>query len=70
MFLITDVLADGRFVQPYCADVMANTPEMPIAELVLQIRIPIENHQGTLTFRYPINDDTAYLGGIITNMWT
>ena len=51
MFLLSDILANRRFVQPYCADIIPNAPESPIAELVLQMSIPIEYHKGTLTLQ-------------------
>ena len=53
LILLPDVLPDGRFVQPYCADIVAYAPEFPTTKLVLQLCKAIEDHQGTLAFQIP-----------------
>ena len=47
-FLLPDVFGDRRLVQPDGRHVVALRPELPVAELVLQVRVPVEYHQRAL----------------------
>ncbi len=46
--LLPDVLRDGGLVQADGRHVVALRPELPVAELVLQVRVPVEYHQRAL----------------------
>ena len=50
IILLTDILTDSRFVQPYCADVIPHEPEAPIAVLILQLGETVKYHKRTLPF--------------------
>ena len=50
-FLLPDVLGDRRLVQADRRDVVALRPELPVAELVLQVRVPVEYHQRALALQ-------------------
>ena len=50
-FLLPDVLGDRRLVQPDGRHVVALRPELPVAELVLQVRVPVEYHQRALALQ-------------------
>ena len=52
-FLLPDVLGDRRLVQPDGRHVVALRPELPVAELVLQVRVPVEYHQRALALQIP-----------------
>ena len=60
-FLISYVFSYNFIFQSYRGYKIPFGPKIPIAIFVLQIR---------MSFKYPINDDTANLGGIITNIWS
>lgn len=46
--LLPDVLRDRRLVQPDGGHVVALRPELPVAELVLEVGVPVEHHQRAL----------------------
>ena len=50
-FLLPDVLGDRRLVQPDGRHVVALRPEFPVAELALQVRVPVEYHQRALALQ-------------------
>ena len=50
-FLLPDVLGDRRLVQPDGRHVVALRPELPVSELVLQARVPVEYHQRALALQ-------------------
>ena len=50
-FLLPDVLGDRRLVQPDGRHVVALRPELPVAELALQVRVPVEYHQRALALQ-------------------
>ena len=50
-FLLPDVFGDRRLVQPDGRHVVALRPELPVAELVLQVRVPVEYHQRALALQ-------------------
>ena len=50
-FLLPDVFGDRRLVQPDGRHVVALRPELPVAELVLQARVPVEYHQRALALQ-------------------
>ena len=50
-FLLPDVLGDRRLIQPDGRHVVALRPELPVAELVLQVRMPVEYHQRALALQ-------------------
>ena len=50
-FLPPDVFGDRRLVQPDGRHVVALRPELPVAELVLQVRVPVEYHQRALALQ-------------------
>ena len=45
LLLLPDVLRDRRLVQADGGNVVALGPELPVAELVLHVRVPVEYHQ-------------------------
>ena len=49
--LLPDVFRDGGLVQADRRDVVALRPELPVAELVLQARVPVEYHQRALALQ-------------------
>ena len=49
--LLPDVFGDRRLVQPDGRHVVALRPELPVAELVLQARVPVEYHQRALALQ-------------------
>ena len=50
-FLLPDVFGDRRLVQPDGRHVVALRPELPVSELVLQARVPVEYHQRALALQ-------------------
>ena len=46
--LLPDVLGDRRLVQADGGHVVALRPELPVAELVLEVGVPVEYHQRAL----------------------
>ena len=52
-FLLPDILGDRRLVQPDGRHVVALRPELPVAELALQARVPVEYHQRALALQIP-----------------
>ena len=50
-FLLPDVFGDRRLVQPDGRHVVALRPELPVAELVLQARVPVEYHQRAIALQ-------------------
>ena len=50
-FLLPDALGDRRLVQPDGRHAVALRPELPVAELVLQARVPVEYHQRALALQ-------------------
>ena len=50
-FLLPDVLGDRRLVQPDGRHVVSLRPELPVSELVLQARVPVEYHQRALALQ-------------------
>ena len=70
LFLLPDVLRDRRLVQADGGHVVALGPELPVAELVPHVRVPVEYHQRALPFRQPITLGALYFGGIASSIWT
>ena len=62
-FLLPDVLGDRRLVQPDGRHVVALRPELPVAELVLQARVPVEYHQRALALQVSHHARHAVLRG-------
>ena len=62
MFLFSDIPVTRRFVQPYCAGIMPHASESSIAELVLQLGIPINYHIGILTLQLSHEQRHGILG--------
>ncbi len=50
-FLLPDVFGDRRLVQPDGRHVVSLRPELPVSELVLQARVPVEYHQRALALQ-------------------
>ena len=50
-FLLPDALGDRRLVQPDGRHAVALRPELPVAELALQVRVPVEYHQRALALQ-------------------
>jgi hypothetical protein len=53
LFLFPHIFRDGRFIQPHGADILPPCPEVSIAILVFQVRMVVEDHQGTFPFQVP-----------------
>ena len=49
--LLPDALRDGRLVEPDGGDVAALRPEPPVAELVLQVGVLVEDHERALALQ-------------------
>ena len=50
-FLLPDVFRDRRLVEPDGRHVVTLRPELPVAEFVLQVRVPVEYHQRALALQ-------------------
>ena len=51
--LISYVFFNRFFVLPHCIYIVSSAPEMPVAIFVLQIGVPVEDHQRALPFQIP-----------------
>ncbi len=60
--LLPDVLRHRRLVQPDGGDVVALGPEVPVAELVLEVRVLVEHHERALALQVPHEARDADLG--------
>ena len=60
--LLPDVLRYRRLVQPDGGDVVALGPEVPVAELVLEVRVLVEHHERALALQVPHEARDADLG--------
>ena len=60
--LLPDVLRDGRLVEPDGRHVVALRPELTVAELVLEVRVPLEHHQRALPLEVAHEAGHAQLG--------
>ena len=60
--LLPDVLRDRRLVEPDGGDVVALRPELPVPELVLEVRVPVEHEQRALPLQVPHEARHADLG--------
>ena len=48
LFLFPNVFLYGCSIDPYCTYVISRCPEIPVSVLVLQVRVPLEDHHRTL----------------------
>lgn len=60
--LLPDVLGDRRLVQPDGRYAAALAPELAVAELVLQVAVPLEHHEGALPLQVAHEARNAHLG--------
>ena len=51
--LVAYVRSNCTSIRTDCADIVPTAPEMPVPVLVFQVRVPVENHQGTLSLQIP-----------------
>ena len=49
LFLFPNVFLYGCSIDPYCTYVLSRCPEIPVSVLVLQVRVPLEDHHRTLS---------------------
>lgn len=63
--LLPDVLGDRGLVQPDGRHVVALRPEPPVAELVLQVRVPVEDHERALALQVPHHARDRVLRGYL-----
>ena len=61
-FLLPDVFRYHRLVQPDGRDVVPLRPEFPVAEPVLQVAVPLEDHERALALEVPHEARHAHLG--------
>ena len=53
--LIHDVSFNGFLVSSQSVDVISSAPDFSIAVFLFQIGMPVENHQRTLPFQFPMD---------------
>ena len=63
LFLLLYVFCDRCFIQAYRTYIVPFGPKLPVAELVLQVGMLIENHQRTFALQIANKTRHAYLRG-------
>ena len=58
LFLLTDILLDRRFIKSHRTYIVPRSPEVTVAEFILQVTVPVEYHHGA--FALQIAHDLRY----------
>ena len=69
-FLFPDIFCYCSFIQANCTHVISFCPKMAVSKLIFQVAYLSNIIKLLLPFKYPINCDTLYFGGILTSMCT